>query len=225
MDHDYALRIAAVEKYLLDELPQDERDQFEEHYFDCRECALDLRTAALFIDQAKKDLAGRPNAPLAFTTKDRRNPWSFLLRPALAAPVFAALLLVLGYQNLVTFPRLARETTAQSAPRILPTLSLATSDSRGGPLASLDSPGTRFLLQFDIPGDSRFVDYTCSLISPSGEMLWQARVSAQQAKDLVSLEAPPLKNGEGIYSLRVQGNSSAGPVDLARYRFAFKGPL
>ena len=32
----------AVEKYLLQELAGEERDQFEEHFFDCQECATDL---------------------------------------------------------------------------------------------------------------------------------------------------------------------------------------
>ena len=41
MDHDEAVRLRAVVKYVLGELPETERDSFEEHYFDCGECALD----------------------------------------------------------------------------------------------------------------------------------------------------------------------------------------
>lgn len=220
MDHEQALRIAAVEKYLLDELSQDERDRFEEHYFDCQECALDLRATAAFLDQAKKELAKGPLTHSAADEKPGRNFWSFLWRPALVVPTFAALLLIVGYQETVTFPRLTREAAEAHSPQILPTLSLATADSRGGEVASLDSQGKSFLLQFDIPGDARFVDYTCSLLSPVGAVLWQTRVSPQQAKDTVSLQVPPIRAGEGIYSLRVEGNSSSGQVDLAQYRFA-----
>jgi Putative zinc-finger len=37
MDHHQATQLTAVEKYLLDELPPELRDEFEEHYFDCQE--------------------------------------------------------------------------------------------------------------------------------------------------------------------------------------------
>jgi hypothetical protein len=53
MGHDDAVRILATEKYLLAELSPDLRDEFEEHLFDCRQCAFDLRAAATFIDHAK----------------------------------------------------------------------------------------------------------------------------------------------------------------------------
>jgi len=56
MNHQEALRRSAVEKYLLNEMPQPERDEFEEHFFGCQECAADLRATAAFLDGAKKEL-------------------------------------------------------------------------------------------------------------------------------------------------------------------------
>ena len=49
MSHDEAVWSFAVEKYLLDELSVKSRDDFEEHLFDCQECALDLRVGATFL--------------------------------------------------------------------------------------------------------------------------------------------------------------------------------
>lgn len=49
MSHDEAVRSFAVEKYLLEELSVKSRDEFEEHLFDCQECALDLRVGATFL--------------------------------------------------------------------------------------------------------------------------------------------------------------------------------
>ena len=54
MDHHQATQLTAVEKYLLDELTPELRDEFEEHFFDCQECATDLRATAGFIDAAKQ---------------------------------------------------------------------------------------------------------------------------------------------------------------------------
>jgi hypothetical protein len=43
MNHQEATELAAVEKYLLDELSPALRDAFEEHFFGCPECSADLR--------------------------------------------------------------------------------------------------------------------------------------------------------------------------------------
>ena len=53
MDHNEALRLHAVEKYVLGELPPSLRDEFEEHFFECQECALDVRAAAEFVDNVR----------------------------------------------------------------------------------------------------------------------------------------------------------------------------
>ena len=60
MDHNQATQLTAVEKYLLDELPPEVRDEFEEHFFDCQECATDLRATAGFIDAAKREFKVNP---------------------------------------------------------------------------------------------------------------------------------------------------------------------
>ena len=57
MDHGEALQQKATERYLLDELDPEVKDQFEEHLFDCQECALDVRAAAMFVEQSKVVLA------------------------------------------------------------------------------------------------------------------------------------------------------------------------
>ena len=36
MDHSEVMRMGAAEKYLLNELTEEERSQYEEHFFDCR---------------------------------------------------------------------------------------------------------------------------------------------------------------------------------------------
>src|SRR5580692_8960015 len=63
MDHNEAVRQNATERYLLQELDPGLRDQFEEHLFECQDCALDLRTAAMFVEQSKVLLAEAPSKP------------------------------------------------------------------------------------------------------------------------------------------------------------------
>ena len=56
MNHSEAVEQMTSERYLLNELTPDARDAFEEHAFDCPECALDLRAGALFVHEAKVQL-------------------------------------------------------------------------------------------------------------------------------------------------------------------------
>jgi len=53
MDHNEALRLQAAEKYVLGELPPPLRDEFEEHFFDCQECALDVTATAGFVNNVR----------------------------------------------------------------------------------------------------------------------------------------------------------------------------
>ena len=80
--------------------------------FGCPECALDTRVATLFIDGAKNQLSElAPSQPeVKGTGKSKNGPshWSMWFRPAFAIPVLAALVLMIGYQNLVTFPNRLR---------------------------------------------------------------------------------------------------------------------
>ena len=47
MEHHEAVRTMAAERYLLEELSDDERDAFEAHFFECAVCADSVRTGKL----------------------------------------------------------------------------------------------------------------------------------------------------------------------------------
>jgi hypothetical protein len=222
MNHTEAVQQFAVEKYLLGELSPEVRDSFEEHFFDCEECATDLRATALFISQAKKELS----RPAVQPEKPVRRLFSFpqLLRPAFAVPAMAAMLLAIAYQNVVTFPRLREQASVASQPQILPSVNLADGGSRGEEIRTVIANAHQpFLLFVDVPADTRFSQYLCSLYSPSGKMLWQVHVPPSQASDTVSIQVPADSAEAGANTLLVQGIPSDAqnntPVDLVKYRF------
>jgi hypothetical protein len=103
MDHNRATETQAVERYLLGEMPPEERDDFEGHYFACAECAKDVRAAARFRANAREVL--RDPEQLAAPEKESHNPWWRL--PTLV-PLAAAIALigVVAYQNTVVIPAL-----------------------------------------------------------------------------------------------------------------------
>jgi len=224
MDHTEAVEQYAVEKYLLEELSPEARAAFEEHYFGCEECATDLRAAAVFIAQARKELA-RPTLVAVADAKPNRKIFSFpsLLRPAFAVPAMAAMLLVIGFQNIVTFPHLEQQVAQASQPRILPSVTLVDGQSRGAEIRTVVAkPHESFLLSVDIPADNRYSRYLCSLYSPSGKMVWQLQIPPSQVTDTVPIQVPADTTDAGENTLLIQGvtsGSQSAPVDIVRYRF------
>lgn len=231
MDHQQATQLMAVEQYLLNELSPELRDEFEEHFFGCPECAADLSATQAFLQAAKRELQDAPATAPAVSPADnassrapKKSLFSFFQIPAFAVPAFAALLLVIGYQNIVVFPHLTSEVAELKAPQVLATLSLAAGSSRDGETPSITlGPRQPLVINLDLPAQDRFASYTCLLYSPSGSTAFRIRVSAQQAKDTVAINVPPGTMTGGSYTLAVQGDDNRAPsatVELAHYRFA-----
>jgi hypothetical protein len=213
MEHSQAAEQKFVEKYLLQELSTTQRDEFEEHFFECPLCAADLRATHAFLEAARAELAKPVATPQSKPAAPRVPWWKDLLPrfPVLVPAALAASLALLIYQNVVTVPGLRRQVATLEQPEILPTLSLAGGASRGGSLASATVDGAHsILLQFDIPGQDRFTRYVCSLYSPAHQLLASVPVAAEAAKDTVSLRVPVRgKMGGGAYTLDVRGLSAA----------------
>jgi hypothetical protein len=56
MDHGMAITLHAAERYWHGSLSEAEREQFEEHFFGCAECAEEVRWEKLFIEHARAEL-------------------------------------------------------------------------------------------------------------------------------------------------------------------------
>lgn len=218
MTHTEAVEKMAVERYLLDELDSAAREDFEEHMFACPDCALDARVATVFIDEAKVELRevapGRPELKDPGKTEKRRNHWFFWFRPAFAIPIFAALVMVIGYQNLVTLPSL-RKTTDQ--PAILPVapLSGATRGSTRTTVAADRAQGLS--VPVDIPVDpaiGSFTSYSFEIHNSQGKLAWTGTVPApsqSSSSDLqFSIAMPGRMLNNGAYSVSISGISSQG---------------
>jgi hypothetical protein len=220
MDHQDAVRREVIEKYLLDEISQPERDEIEMHVFDCQECAEEMRTTAAFLAGAKMELR-RSHLAQPVRTAGKRRWFEILRTPAFAAPAFALLLLIVAYQTIIILPRFAGERAQPRNPEILTSLSLSDGNRDGAAPIATTPKGQPLLLSLDIPTAERFASYACVLIAPSGAVVWRLPVSAAQAKDTVAISVPSDSLSPGSYRLLVQGRANAGadPVDLANYRF------
>lgn len=228
MNHDEAIRLKAAEKYLLGELSAELRDQYEDHYFGCAECAQDVRTGAVFIDNARDVLIPPSVTELGAKQQPARTGawWATLLRPAFAVPALALLLLVAGYQNAVTIPHLKTAASQSETAQTLPSFSLISENSRGGaPLAISVPAGKPFSFFVDIPPNRGYSSYVCEFQTESGAPELSLNVSADEAKRTVQLLIPAGRLASGKHVLVVRGlDSQAKPdadkISVASYPFS-----
>jgi hypothetical protein len=159
MNHQLAEQTQAVDKYLLNELNEAERLEFEEHYFDCQICAEQLQHNAIVVDNLKQVLLENQRdvsrQRMSAAAKPGRS-WLDWLRPATLVPAFAALALALivGYQNFVYIPGLTR-------PQALETVPIPSAARDSGTVAAIDRRLPMFNLSFDVDSPQAYPAYTC----------------------------------------------------------------
>jgi hypothetical protein len=217
MDHSEAVQLMATERYLLGELSPELREAFEEHYFDCQECALDLRAEAAFLDAATEQLPHMATSPARETTPPRTKParprseWFGWLRPAMAIPAFAVLLIVIGYQNIATIPSLR---SAASTPRLAPWATLHAGTRAGAHLAVTADHKSGAVLLIDVPNEVAYTSFAFELQDPKGKQFWSQTISAPAesggATGTLSLLIPGMGLQQGSYTLTISGITSQG---------------
>jgi hypothetical protein len=211
MDHDAVAGQKMTERYLLNELDPEVRDEFEEHYFDCPECAQDMRAGSEFVEQSKRVLAERSEQTPVVKTARGSDPfgsrWFAWLRPQLAAPLLALLLVVVGYQNLVMYPKLQ---AALVQPRVLPWVSVAVGTWGGATPSITVHQGSSFLMFVRIPPDGTYTKYTTDLYNPSGKVEWSLTFPANLGQDQWPVQVPGANRESGSYKIAVRGFTAAG---------------
>lgn len=208
MDHQEALQQNATERYLLNELDPELRDQFEEHLFGCQECALDVRAAATFVEQSKVILAEKLTpSTVKQPEPEKESRWFAWFRPAFAVPVLALLLAVIGYQNLVTYPKL---TQAATQPQIGPWASLNVS-TRGAETKVIKThAGEGFGVLLNFPPDDGFTAYAVDLYNPAGKLEWSGPISMAPVEEARQIYIPGRNRLPGTYAIVVRGINAAG---------------
>jgi hypothetical protein len=217
MEHDEAVRTKATERYLLGELEAEVRDQFEEHLFECPDCALDLRAASAFLEHSKVELSAPESTAVRAPEHAPTKPgWLNWLRPAIAVPVMACLLGVIAYQNFVTLPA---SKMGDAAPRVLASVSLLAANTRGMTIPSIDvNQGNPFLVFVDVPPGGSFVSYRVELYDPTGKKERSLPISSAAVKDTLTVQIPPVQAGDGAYRLVILGSDASGETtEVASY--------
>jgi hypothetical protein len=174
MDHREALSTKASDRYLLGEMSELERFAFEEHYFQCRECAEDVRAGEALARGIRA--VTREGTPREAPAPPR---WWRRLAPVLMPSAAAAMLAcVAGYQALVTIPGLrAPQAVAPVVLRAAARGEEQTVDVHGGPYTvfSLDvnaaDPGAPLRYEMAPEGGAARLKGTAAAPPPGAPLL------------------------------------------------------
>jgi len=205
MDHNAAVKLGAPERYVTGDLSQAERDEFEEHFADCRPCLNDVWAASAFAANAKAVFEER----LVRQPEPQPAGWMAWLRLQTAVPAFAAVVfaVVAGYQAKVTIP-------AMSAPSAMAAAVPLDDAQRSAPRALEEGSPLNFEVAVaPLPGVTLL---WVELADASGKVLSRGSIPAPAPGEPLAVFFPA-KPGPGQYSVVVRAGAS-GP-QLARVRF------
>jgi hypothetical protein len=240
MDHNYAIENHAAERYLLQELNEEERDAYEEHFFSCSVCAEEVKTASEFLDTAKRVVQDQVKAQLYGHAAHHSLwgswlNWRSMLHPlpamACALAVFVSGFVI--YQNWMTIPELRQmasvtppipgltETQARNAKS-----TIIAEKARGEKKTQSVKKGEPFQLQFDIPPDNSdlYQSYLADVVTAGGIRKLSYSVSKEEARNPVKVLVPSRALEPGEYAVVIQGVSnkgteSGGKGEVARLSF------
>jgi hypothetical protein len=201
MNHEVAQKTQAVERYLLGEMPLEERDAFEAHYFICQECAEDVRTASALTRDVRHAL--RKGIPR------RESAWAAWLKWPTLVPAGAAmfLALVVGYQNLAVLPEL-------KAPQAIGAAVILDGQTRSGvPRVTAGSP-LRF--QMGVDGVTAAGQLRVELDAAAGRAIEAGKVPAPAAGQPLDVYFPGTLD-PGRYAVVVR--EDPGGREVARSSF------
>ena len=198
MKHEDALRTSAVERYLLDQMVEDERAIFEEHYFDCRVCAADITEGTrLMVVGHQVVAAGDVPRPNVLTL---RRWFEWIPATAAASLAFGLLGTGIGYR--------VAQVQHRPATELVQPIQIATGVSRAGTVETV--PGVRVgdELKFDVEPHDDAASYD-AVITCGGKIQSRHGISREMAADAITLRLGELPAGRCalvIEGVRKDGN-------------------
>ena len=228
MDHAEAVRLNAAESYLSGELPEALRDQFEEHYFDCFECANDLKSLDTFRTASRMVFEEEVTAKVPPRPEAAPAGWFAWLRPLVAVPAIAALAAIVVFQNAVTIPALKQRPSAVAQAY---GSSFRLKGTTRGSIATVSvRPNEGFALDFDFIPAQVFASYQGLLLDDADGSVLTFHLPGELANKEVHLAIPAGLLHAGKYSLvlngvrdaagRLASGSAPGGNEVQRLAFA-----
>ncbi|HYC62702.1 MAG TPA: zf-HC2 domain-containing protein [Thermoanaerobaculia bacterium] len=197
MNHSEAIESKAAAGYLLGELSGDQREAFEEHFFDCRVCADDVRAGAAMFASGREVVKSVP----AYT---RFRPLKWVASTAVATAMVA----VFAYQAVI-IPRMQNDLPMETlTPGSVITGTMRASENEE---YVITYPGKRGRYDLVDITDTSWPKYRVELRNAAGEVVASTDATAEQARNEIGvpLLTRPLPAGRyvlEIYGVREDGN-------------------
>jgi hypothetical protein len=218
MEHQQALATKASERYLLGEMSEPERFDFEAHYFDCLACAEDVRAGVALARGIKavcaEDATLRPHT--AVVREVPRRGWFSWLSPASLVPGTAAVALgcLAAWQAFVVIPPLRWAEDPQALSPIA--LRAAARGEEQALSIRRDQPVSA--LSLDVNAADPGVPLSYDLIAPNGAIRRKDKTKAPPAGSPLVVFLPNSTLREpGSWVLLLRNQEGA---EIARYPFS-----
>ena len=219
MTHQRAVSTLAAERYLLEEMSEIERMAFEAHYFDCPECADDVRAGELMragiIEQHRESPGATTSAASPVPASTRMPRWTSTVLPWAAA---AGLALFTGYQSIFVLPALRRS----DAPQALDAITLRPASRGEAPVVHIHKGQTAVLLALDVTTTAAgpAVEYELKADDDGARVDKQAPTPASGAPLLLLMPTDRLQSAPS-FTIVVR-DPTKPDVPLGEYRFAVR---
>jgi hypothetical protein len=202
MEHDEAIDSLTAEKYILAELTMEEREAFEEHFFDCTECSTSVRDAATVA------AAVRLGKAHASALRPGRMKWWAAAVAAAAGLAFVYLPQLARRNEVLPVSQFARVAAAEQ------NIELESTRAASEPVAI--HAGQPVALYFIVPPPEHPApSYTSELLDSTARTIATQSISNAQAQNAVAmhLKAQTLQNGD--YKVVIRD----GEREIAAYPF------
>ena len=214
MNHEEATSNFTVERYLLGELTENDRDAYEEHLFSCPVCFEQVKAGTEFVGQVRQ--IGAEEAGPAVQPGFMGSLMSGLRQPV-AVVAFTLLFCAIGmnvYQS--------RIINGFHRAQVTPAFFLNDGARAGGTQQVTVPRNTRFELKFQLLQKGPYARYEGQLVTESGKLKSSFPVSLEQASETINLLLDSQVMSEGAHQIVIQGVTADGKIsELTRYPFNF----
>lgn len=219
MEHDEAIRSHAAERYVSGDLPPGERSDFEAHFFDCLECAEDVRFELTFAANTRAvSREGRANirsVPRPSHPGFRERWLGFLHpRPAMAFSIAANFVLAAGLGYV-----LLTGTRENTQPRFAQAY-FAPGPTHGGDedVHAIAARDTAYMARFLAPSPAG-ASYSYEILDAAGQRESSGDIPAPpDQRDFLYLQVPVQRLPGGVHTLVVRAAPGGEIVSWSRFR-------
>jgi hypothetical protein len=217
MDHETATRIQAAERYVLEEFSAEEKAEFEDHFFECTECADEVRSASILAANARQVLQEeRARESSAWEGGRGRRSGRFWWPLLASAALNLALLAGFGLERLhSSVPQAAVE------PQFYHTFGVPAA-SRGSVQSIPVRVGSQFFgARFDLTPGQHFDSFEYQILDSSGASKSNRWLKAppDEGSDL-ELAVPVSSLAPGDYVLLLRGRQQSNTAEISRAHFS-----